>query len=50
MKRLLEGFRQLESKKSQDDMIFQAESMVRSQEALKEDYGLTGQAPPNDAA
>jgi hypothetical protein len=42
-KGLLGLFRRLESKKSQDDLIFQAEAMVRAQDALRADYGLTGQ-------
>ena len=45
-KGLLGLFRRMESKKSQDDLIFQAEVMVRAQRALKEDYGLTGQDAP----
>jgi hypothetical protein len=39
-------FRKLESEKSQDDVIFQAEAMVRAQEALKADYGLVGPDAP----
>jgi len=30
----------LESPKSKKDLLFQVETMVRAQEALKEDYGL----------
>jgi hypothetical protein len=41
--RLIEIVRRLESKKCRDDIVYQAEAMVRAQEALKEDYGLTGQ-------
>jgi hypothetical protein len=44
-KRLLRLFRKLENQRCQDDVIFQTESMVRAQEALKEDYGLTGPPP-----
>jgi hypothetical protein len=39
-------FRKLESKKCRDDVIFQAEAMVRAQEALKADYGLVGPDAP----
>jgi hypothetical protein len=59
-KRLLGAFGKLESEKSQSDVIYQTEAMVRAQEALKADYGLlmgpdaslfngTG-APPHPAA
>ena len=45
-KGLLGLFRRLESEKSQDDVIYQAEAMVRAQEALKADYGLVGPDAP----
>jgi hypothetical protein len=45
-KNLLAVFRQLESEKIQDDLIFQAETMFRAQEALKADYGLVGPDAP----
>jgi hypothetical protein len=45
-KGLLGLFRKLESEKTQDDVIFQAEAMVRAQEALKADYGIMGQDMP----
>jgi hypothetical protein len=44
---LLAAFRKLESEKSREDVIFQAEAMVRAQEALREDYGLTGRDTPS---
>jgi len=42
-KRLVEAARKLESRKSREDLISQAEAMYRAQEALKADYGLVGQ-------
>jgi hypothetical protein len=45
-KGLLLLFRKLESEKSREDVIFQAEAMVRAQEALREDYGLSGLGTP----
>jgi phosphoribosylamine-glycine ligase len=45
-KGLLGLFRKLESKKNQNDVIFQTEAMVRAQEALKADYGLVGPDAP----
>jgi phosphoribosylamine-glycine ligase len=45
-KGLLGLFRRLESEKSRDDVIYQAEAMVRAQEALKADYGLVGPDAP----
>jgi hypothetical protein len=39
-------FRKLESEKCRDDVIYQAEAMVRAQEALKADYGLMGPDAP----
>jgi phosphoribosylamine-glycine ligase len=45
-KRLLGAFGKLESEKSQNDVIYQTESMVRAQEALKADYGLVGPDAP----
>jgi hypothetical protein len=41
-KGLMGLFRRLESDKSRDDLIFQAQTMVRAQDALKADYGLVG--------
>jgi hypothetical protein len=45
-KRLLGLFRRLECTKNKDDVIYQAEAMVRAQEALKADYGLVGPDAP----
>jgi hypothetical protein len=45
-KRLLGAFGRLESEKTQDDVIYQAEAMVRAQEALRADYGLVGPDAP----
>ena|GEM_PF-2849023 len=45
-KQLLSVARKLESKKCRDSLLFHAESMVRAQEALKEDYGLVGPDAP----
>jgi hypothetical protein len=45
-KNLLAVFRQIEGEKSQDDLIFQAETMYRAQEALKADYGIMGPDAP----
>jgi hypothetical protein len=45
-KRLLGAFGKLESEKSQNDVIYQAEAMVRAQEALRADYGLMGPDAP----
>jgi hypothetical protein len=45
-KGLLGLFRKLESEKCRDDVIYQAEAMVRAQEALKADYGLVGLDAP----
>jgi hypothetical protein len=41
-KRLLDLTRKLESPKCREDLVYQAEAMVRAQEALKMDYGLIG--------
>ena len=41
-KGLLELFRKLEGQKNRDNLLFQAETMFRAQEALKADYGLLG--------
>jgi hypothetical protein len=41
-KRLLGAFGKLKSEKSREDVLFQAEAMVRAQEALRADYGLAG--------
>jgi hypothetical protein len=45
-KKLLELSRKLESPRCRDDLMYQAEAMVRAQEALKEDYGLVGPDAP----
>lgn len=45
-KKLFAAFKRLESEKSKDDLIFQAETMLRAQEALKADYGLVGKDAP----
>jgi hypothetical protein len=45
-KSLLAVFKQLESEKNQEDLIFQAETMLRAQEAIKADYGLVGPDAP----
>ena len=45
--KLMELWKRLESKKSQDDLLFQAETMVRAQEAFKADYGLTKSEAPD---
>ena len=45
-KQLLGLFRGLEIEKTQDDIIYQTEAMVRAQEALRADYGLVGPDAP----
>jgi hypothetical protein len=45
-KALLALFRKIETPKNRDDLLFQAETMVRAQEALKADYGLMGPDAP----
>ncbi len=45
-KRLAEIFHKIESPKTQDDLLFQAEYALRIQEALKKDYGLGDLALP----
>jgi hypothetical protein len=45
-KTLLNLWKSLESKKNRDDLLFQAEMMVRAQEAFKADFGLTKPAAP----
>jgi hypothetical protein len=45
-KYLLGLTRKMESQKCREDLAFQAEAMVRAQEALKEDYGLVGLDAP----
>jgi phosphoribosylamine-glycine ligase len=45
-KRLMGAFGKLESEKTQDDIIYQTEAMVRAQEALRADYGLVGPDAP----
>jgi hypothetical protein len=47
--RLIKVFDLLESQKSRDDLLFAATSMLRAQEALREDYGLPAK-PPAGAA
>ena len=46
--RLIKVFDMLESQKSRDDVLFVATSMLRAQDALKEDYGLLNKQPPKD--
>jgi len=41
-KKLLELFEKIEGEKSRADLLYQAETMLRAQEALKADYGLIG--------
>jgi hypothetical protein len=41
-KRLIKTARKLETRNLREMLIFQAETMVRAQEALKADYGLVG--------
>ena len=41
-KKLLELFEKIEGEKSRTDLLYQAETMLRAQEALKADYGLIG--------
>jgi hypothetical protein len=45
-KRLLELSRKMESPKCKENLLIQAEAMVRAQEALKADYGLVGPDAP----
>jgi hypothetical protein len=45
-KRLLGLFKDFESERNRDDLIYQAETMIRAQEALKADYGLVGPDAP----
>jgi hypothetical protein len=45
-KKLLGFTRKLESQKCREDLMYQAEAMVRAQEALKADYGLVGRDAP----
>jgi hypothetical protein len=45
-KKLVGLLRKLESQKSADDLLYQAETMVRVQEALRQDYGITGAGAP----
>jgi hypothetical protein len=45
-KKLLGLARKLESPKCREDLIFQAEAMVRAQDALRADYGLVGPDAP----
>jgi hypothetical protein len=45
-KRFIGLFQKLESEKTREDLICQAEAMVRAQEALKADYGLVGLDAP----
>ncbi len=48
--RLIELFNKIESSKNQDDILFHAETTLRAQEALKEDYGLGGMTEENTEA
>jgi len=45
-KGLIGLFRQLESDKNREDLIFTAQTMVRAQEAMRADYGLVGKDAP----
>ena len=45
-KKLQELFEKIESEKNRDDLLFQAETVLRAQEALKADYGLVGKDAP----
>lgn len=45
-KDLIGLFRKMETEKSKDDLIFQAETMIRAQEAMRRDYGLVGTDAP----
>jgi hypothetical protein len=42
-KSLLTLFKRIEGEKGRNDLLFQAETMVRAQEAMRNDYGLMGQ-------
>lgn len=41
-KKLIEIYRKLGNEKSRSDLIFQAETMARAQDAMKADYGADG--------
>jgi hypothetical protein len=45
-RRLIEAARKLESRSLREMLMFQAETMVRAQEAMKNDYGLMGPDAP----
>ena len=45
-KGLMSLFREMESQKNKDDLVFYAETTVRAQRALKADYGLVGMDAP----
>jgi hypothetical protein len=45
-RRLIETARKLEGRNLREMLMFQAETMVRAQEALKGDYGLMGPDAP----
>lgn len=45
-KELLNLFRKIETQKNKDDLLFWAETMVRTQNAVKADYGLIGKDVP----
>lgn len=40
--KLIMSFDLIESQKCRSDLLFHAETVLRAQEALKEDYGLNG--------
>jgi hypothetical protein len=41
-KSLLALFKKIEGERGRNDLLFQAETMVRAQDAMKNDYGLAG--------
>jgi hypothetical protein len=49
-KRLIKTTRKLESRSLREMLMFQAETMVQAQDALKVDYGLDTKEPPKPAA
>lgn len=47
-RRLLDAFRSLSGERGRDEVIYQAEIMVRAQEALRADCGLPPESGPAD--
>jgi hypothetical protein len=41
-KGLLGLFRQVESRKNREDVLFHVQAIVKAEDALREDYGLVG--------